>query len=166
MIVIKDVSRTNSLWDLGSWAVKCIFLRQLCDCREDAVTMTVTINNLLKECDWVLYTVLSWRFSEPRTFIAAACGRRENKGPGKTVTTDIFFFLKTPWCKHYMEICYSIPLNYFMHTVLNSSKEVHMEGSSKQIVWFWQLLQQSHPPFTAPVWKWIIWSHFNCLCDS
>lgn len=81
MIVIKDVSRTNSLWDLGSWAVKCIFLRQLWDCQEDAVTMTVIINNLLKECDWVLYTVLSWRFPKPRTFIPQQCVReREKKG--------------------------------------------------------------------------------------
>lgn len=46
MIVIKDVSRTNSSWDLGSWAVRSIFLRQLWDCQEDAATMTVTINNL------------------------------------------------------------------------------------------------------------------------
>lgn len=77
MIVIKDVSRTNSLWDLGSWAVKCIFLRQLWDCQEDAVTMTVTINNLLKECDWVLYTVLSWRFPKPRILIPAVWARRK-----------------------------------------------------------------------------------------
>lgn len=57
MIVIKDVSRTNSLWDLGSWAVKCIFLRQLWDCQEDAATMTVTINNLLKGCDRGFYFI-------------------------------------------------------------------------------------------------------------
>lgn len=79
MIVIKDVSRTNSLWDLGSWAVKCIFLRQLWDCQEDAVTMTVTINNLLKECDRVLYTVLSWRFPKPRIFIPAVWARERKK---------------------------------------------------------------------------------------
>lgn len=90
MIVIKDVSRTNSLWDLGSWAVKCIFLRQLWDCQEDAVTMTVTINNLLKECDWVLYTVLSWRFLKPRTFIPAvwARGRKKKDGPGEAEAGD------------------------------------------------------------------------------
>ena len=66
MIVIKDVSRTNSLWDLGSWAVKCIFLRQLRDCQEDAATMTVTINNLPeKKCDWVFCTQF-WSWPLPK----------------------------------------------------------------------------------------------------
>lgn len=84
MIIIKDVSRTNSLWDLGSWAVKCIFCRQLWGCQEDAGTMTVTINNLPKECDWILDIVLSWRF--PKLWEWER--ERGKKGPGKTETRD------------------------------------------------------------------------------
>lgn len=87
MIVIKDVSRTNSLWDLGSWAVKCIFLKQLWDCQEDAATMTVTINNLPKECDWVFCIVLSRRFPKPgKNSAVRARERRKGRARPKQET--------------------------------------------------------------------------------
>ena len=118
MIVIKDVSRTNSLWDLGSWAVKCIFLRQLWDCQEDAVTMTVIINNLLKECDWVLCTVLSWPFPKPRTFIPAAWARgrekRKRKRPRQETKTPLIHKLYGILLLNDFELFHARRLEFFI----------------------------------------------------
>lgn len=86
MIVIKDVSRTNSLWDLGSWAVKCIFLRQLWDCQEDAVTMTVTINNLQKGCDWVFFFlhIFVVAISTVKNINSSSVSKNKKEGKKKT----------------------------------------------------------------------------------
>lgn len=72
---------------------------------------------------------------------------------------------KHPWYVHFL-LLNDFELYFFYARRLEYFMQVHMEGSSKQIVRFWQLLQQSLPPLAAPAWKWIIWSHFNCLCDS
>lgn len=158
MSVIKDVSRTNSLWDLGSWAVKCIFLRQLWDCQEDAATMTVTINNLPKEM-WLSFTHEFCRgdFLKPRTFIPAVRREKAKAETGDKHTPGTSA-LRDPVIK-WLWIISCTPAWIFHKWCI---WKVHQN----KLFDFDNYYNNHTPSFAAPVWRWIIWSHFNCLCDS